>query len=61
MQRAGLHQRAHAFLEEERVAGGALAQHRGQRRQRGIAPEECCQQRARVVRGKRIEPQLAVI
>ena len=61
VKRAGLDQRADALLEKERVAGRALAQHRGERNQRGIAAEQRLQEGAGGVGGQRVEPQLRVI
>ncbi len=61
MKRAGLDERADALLEKERVAGRALAQHRGERSQRGIAAEQRLQEGAGGVGGQRVEPQLRVV
>jgi hypothetical protein len=52
-------QRAHGFLDEERVAAGALDQHARQRLQLGCPPQELLHQRLGAAGSQRGEPDLA--
>jgi hypothetical protein len=58
---AGLHQRAHAFLQEEGVALSACDQQVHERCQAQVLPEERLQELVGTHRGQRIESHLCVV
>ena len=60
-QHPGLHQGAHALLQEEGVALGARDQERCERCQTGVIPQQRLQQFLGTRRRQRVEPELGVV
>ena len=60
-QHAGLHQGAHALLQEEGIALGALDQQLLERRQAGVVPQQRLEECVGARRRQRVEPQLRVV
>ena len=56
-----LDQRPHPFLEEERIAAGALHQHRNHRLQRGLVTQQRRQQRVGPVPGQRLDANAGAV
>ena len=56
----GLHQGAHALLQEERVALGALDEQGFERRPAGVIPQQGMQERIGASRWQRVQSQVRV-
>ena len=56
-----VHEAPHALLEEERVALGPREEEPFQGLEAGVAPEQGLQQRGRILRRERVQPELAVV
>ena len=56
-----VHEAPHALLEEERVALGPREEEALQGLEAGVAPEQGLQQRGRILRRERVQPELAVV
>src|SRR4029453_15089597 len=60
-ERVRLHQRAHSFFDEERIAPGLLREKSFDRRERGVPAQKSVEQLVRAVFRERIESDLVVI
>src|SRR5262249_34109575 len=58
---SGLHERSNAFLEEERVAFGAIDQQALERREHCAVTQERLEQLVGVLRTQRVDPELTVV